>query len=476
MVPPNPKPRRVLLVVTLATIAIFGGLVALITLQLRERLREAVLRREAEAIHAVALMQLGRLDEGLAEFGPEFVMEDLFAAVLESSKLRGVLAVQLFDTRGILRKSSTIPADDAESSRWWPNRLATPRARFIREGTLQMAAPLEAIRTGATGRVPLLDIAVPLQGENPRAAPRAVARYWVHGAGVAAEFLRMDRGLMTQAGIAFAGGAALVAFVLAWAFARLAAANQRLVEQSIDLARANQELDFAAKTGALGAISAHLIHGLKNPLAGLEGFVAETATTPDAMSGDACRTAIETTRRLRALVTEVTTVLRDESDGTADYPVPIAEVVSAARARVIPAADQAGVAVSARGEPNVNVNARVANLTGLVLANLITNAIEASPRGATVFVEARNNGHSAEFMVRDTGSGLPPNVQSELFRPVRTTKRGGGGVGLAISLRLAKHAGGNLELVRSTGSGTEFRLSVPVIEEGVNQGSNRKQS
>jgi type II secretory pathway pseudopilin PulG len=95
MVPPNPKPRRVLLAVTLATIAIFGGLIALITLQLRAQLRESVLRREAEAIHAVALMQSARVGEGLglAEFGAEFVIDDLFAAVLESSKLRGVVAV-----------------------------------------------------------------------------------------------------------------------------------------------------------------------------------------------------------------------------------------------------------------------------------------------------------------------------------------------------------------------------------------------
>ena len=49
MVPPSPKPRRVVFGVTLATIAIFGGLVALMTWQLRERLRDAVLRREAEA-------------------------------------------------------------------------------------------------------------------------------------------------------------------------------------------------------------------------------------------------------------------------------------------------------------------------------------------------------------------------------------------------------------------------------------------
>jgi signal transduction histidine kinase len=262
----------------------------------------------------------------------------------------------------------------------------------------------------------------------------------------------------------FISGAALVALVLSWAFARLAAANRRLVEQSADLARANQELDFAARTGALGAISAHLIHGLKNPLAGLEGFVAETATgTPDATRGEACRTAMETTRRLRALVTEVTTVLRDESEDAADYSLPVIEVVQGARARALAAAEKADVDISIAAEPDVRVSARVANLAGLVLANLITNAIEATPRGGSVSVEARRAGEGMEFLVRDTGPGLPRSMQSELFRPVRSPKRGGGGVGLAISLRLAKHAGGNLELVRSDAGGTEFRLSVPAM-------------
>jgi signal transduction histidine kinase len=466
MLPPNPKPRRVLLAVTLATIAIFGGLIALITWQLRQQLRGEVLRREAESIHAVALMQYGRVEERLAEFGPEFAMEDLFAAVLESSKLRGVIAVQLFDVQGTLRRSSTIPPEDAESSKWWPNRLAEPQARFLPEGVLEMAAPLEAVRTGATEPLPLLEIAVPLHGPDAaaRAAPLAVARYWIHGANVATEFAKMDRGLAIQAGIAFVAGAALVSFVLSWAFARLAAANRRLVEQSADLARANQELDFAAKTGALGAISAHLIHGLNNPLAGIEGFVAETGTTaPDDSRGEAWRTAMETTRRLRALISEVTTVLRDESDGTGDYPVPIGEVVDGACMRARALAQKAEVSLSGEAEPEVTVTARVANLAGLVLANLVSNAIEATPAGGRVTIAARRSEQGVEFAVADTGPGLPHHVQSELFRPVRSGKRGGGGVGLAISLRLAKHAGGNLELVGSDRSGTAFRLSVPAV-------------
>ena len=451
-----------LLTVLVATLAIFAGLIATITLQLRGRLRTEVLRREAEAMHAVALLQLGTTETRLAQFGGvDFAIDDVFAAVLESSRLRGVLAVQLFDSSGRLREAKPLPPEEVEATTWWGLAPPRPTARFVARGTLERVSPLLAVQAADGASLPLLDIAVPLQREAG-ATPLGVARYWVDGEAVAAEFARLDRSLVFQAGLAFVGGAALVLGVLLWAFARLADANRRLLERSADLARANEELDFAAKTGALGAISAHLIHGLKNPLAGIEGFVFETVlSSPDAIRGDACRTAIETTRRLRSLVAEVTTVLKEETDGTGDYLVSIADVVEAARVRGAPAAEQAGIELGAIASPDVCVTARVANLAGLVLANLIANAIEASPRGAAIALAARPVKGNIEFLVRDTGPGIPEAVQAELFRPVRSAKPGGGGVGLAISLRLAKHAGGNLELLRSTPAGSEFRLTVP---------------
>lgn len=463
MVPPTSQPRRVLVPVIIVTFAIFGGLIAILTWRLRDRLRTEVLRREAEAIHSVALMQLGPADARLAQFGAEFAIDDLFAAVLESSRLRGVLAVQLFDATGRLREANPLAPDDVTATAWWAPALTRPEARFVQAGSLEQVSPLLAVQASGQARVPLLDIVVPLQSEAAGGTRLGLARYWVDGQTVAAEFSRLDRGLAIQAGVAFVTGAALIGWLLAWAISQLTAANRRLQEQSADLARANEELDFAAKTGALGAISAHLIHGLKNPLAGIEGFVFETVlSSPDAIRGDACRTAIETTKRLRALVAEVTTVLKDEAGGAADYPVPIDEVVEAARTRAAPSAEQGGIELAAIAAPDVHITARVANLAGLVISNLAANAIEASPRGSTLSIAARRTKDQVEFLVRDTGPGIPVTVQKELFRPVRSTKRGGGGVGLAISLRLAKHAGGNLELVRSNAAGTEFRLTVPV--------------
>jgi len=312
MVSPSSKPRRIGFAVTLATFAIFGGLVGGLTWQMRGQLRGEVLRREAEAIQAVAMMQLQMAEERTGENDGPGDMETLFAAVLESSRLRGVLAVQLFEVNGALR--AALPsAAGGPVDRWWSLGLKSPQGRFVPNGSLEAVLGF-LVEVGAKPtRVPLMDLAVPLAG--PANHIGGVARYWMDGAPVAAEFARLDRRLALQAGSALFAGTLLIGGVLWWAFSRLTLANRRLLEQSMDLKRANEELDFAAKTGALGAISAHLIHGLKNPLAGLEGFVAETAAAGDAPGGEACRAAVETTRRLRALVNGRHGLARGERSG-----------------------------------------------------------------------------------------------------------------------------------------------------------------
>jgi len=457
MVATSVQPRRVFAVVICATLAIFGGLLAGLTWQLRSRLRAEVLNREAEAIQAVALLQLSR-ESALAQFGSEFALDDMFAAVLESAALRGVLAVQLFDEAGRLRQSRPLAAEDAAAGRWWDLAATGTSAQFHAQGSLEQVSPQLAVQTPAVDGLPLLEVMVPLSQRGAR----GMALYWLDGAAVAREFARMDQRLAVQAGAAFAGGGLLVALVLGWAFRRLAEANRRLEAQRADLARANEELDFAAKTGALGAISAHLIHGLKNPLAGLEGFVAETAEGSGEMrDGEAVRHALATTQRLRALVNEVTTVLRDEAAGGDGYALPSAELVASVAARVAPVAAEHGVELSGSDASGLEIASRTAHLAGLVLVNLVTNAIEASPRGSVVRLEVAADGPRVAFSVSDSGPGLPEPVRAGLFRPVRSAKRGGGGVGLAISHRLARHAGGTLELVASGDGGTTFRVWVP---------------
>ena len=82
---------------------------------------------------------------------------------------------------------------------------------------------------------------------------------------------------------------------------------------------------------------------MKNPLAGLEVFVSDPSFRSASGPGNAWHTAIETTRRLRDLVQEVTAVLRDEADGRADYAVPLRELAAALLTRLRPVAEAATV-------------------------------------------------------------------------------------------------------------------------------------
>ena len=70
----------------------------------------------------------------------------------------------------------------------------------------------------------------------------------------------------------------------------------------------------------------------------------------------------------------------------------------------------------------------------------------------------------AVFSVIDTGPGFSIDARKNLFAPIQSAKSSGAGIGLAISQQLARHLGAVLELVRTSSSGSEIRLSMPLSQ------------
>ena len=66
--------------------------------------------------------------------------------------------------------------------------------------------------------------------------------------------------------------------------------------------------------------------------------------------------------------------------------------------------------------------------------------------------------------IEDTGSGMPPEVQARLFTPFFTTKPAGVGTGLGLSIcqRIVTTFGGEITVTSELGSGTTFRVALPV--------------
>jgi PAS domain S-box-containing protein len=101
-----------------------------------------------------------------------------------------------------------------------------------------------------------------------------------------------------------------------------------------------------------------------------------------------------------------------------------------------------------------------------VVMNLSRNAIEAmkstqrNPRRLTIGTTA-NADAGVEISVSDTGPGLSPDVEAELFEPFVTDKPDGMGIGLSICRSLVQAHGGSLRAESVLGEGTTFRFTIP---------------
>jgi PAS domain S-box-containing protein len=96
-----------------------------------------------------------------------------------------------------------------------------------------------------------------------------------------------------------------------------------------------------------------------------------------------------------------------------------------------------------------------------IIANLITNAIQAMPMGGKITIAVNIAGGSAFITVEDTGVGIAEDAKNKLFQPLFTTKSKGQGFGLAVVKRLTEALGGTVTFESEEGKGTKFIVTIP---------------
>ncbi|HEY8963854.1 MAG TPA: ATP-binding protein [Alphaproteobacteria bacterium] len=108
-----------------------------------------------------------------------------------------------------------------------------------------------------------------------------------------------------------------------------------------------------------------------------------------------------------------------------------------------------------------------------IIINLLGNAIKFTEKGSVTLSVTAEAGLDAkdyifEFIVADTGIGIPDDIQSNLFKKFTqadastSRKYGGTGLGLAIARSLAEMMGGNIRLTSKEGLGTTFSVQIPL--------------
>lgn len=423
----------------------FALVVAALGWYLRGELRTQILSRDVELFESIVALEYQLLEEEFA-----WLPVDYRHLAVNAAALRGVVAMTIYDLEGEVE--DFVPATvDAEP-------LSAPVLTVLRARGEGIGSFHESVRLGTLFRdldetvgepVPMLEILVPVH--TPGGEPVAYAHFWTDGAPIAAEFARLDQRLWWQGAAVWLGASLLVSLIGLLGIRHLCRTGQQLEERTAALEQANADLELAARSSAVGAISGHLLHGLKNPLAGLGAYLRAHGN----------QDAREAANRMQSLVRETLAVLRDASSErrTADWSFD--ELFQILRSRLEADANGRRVILRFRESPSATLSSKDGNLILLILENLVHNALDASSADDRVTVGTEANGDKIFLYVEDEGTGIGPTARLRLFQPGVSSKEGGSGLGLAISRQLARSFGGELLLRESGPSGTRFDLEVP---------------
>jgi len=253
--------------------------------------------------------------------------------------------------------------------------------------------------------------------------------------------------------------------------------EERVEQKTKELKRAHEHALHTEKMASIGKMAAVLAHEINNPLSGILTYAKllrkwtdhEEMPRDDAGRNrrqdicDSLDLIASESRRCGDLVKNLLTFSRTTPMNL--QPANLNQVVDRSLRLVQHQLDLAGIQVQPLLDPDLPpVLCDAAQIEQVLLA-LVMNALDAMPQGGNLWIVTSFNHepNHVRIVVRDDGSGIPPEILPRIFEPFLTTKETGRGVGLglAISHSILERHNGNIEVHSEAGRGTTFTVTLP---------------
>jgi two-component system sensor kinase FixL len=232
------------------------------------------------------------------------------------------------------------------------------------------------------------------------------------------------------------------------------------------------ELVHISRLTAMGEMASALAHELNQPLSAIANYMKgsrrllenstddRSALLRDALdkAGDQALRAGQIIRRLRDFVA------RGESERRVEN---VKKLIEEASALALVGAKDQGVRVRFQFDPAVDLVLADKVQIQQVLLNLLRNAVEAmeGSEKRELIISTAADDDMVTISVADTGSGIAPEMASQLFQPFITNKRQGMGVGLSISRTIVEAHGGQIDVEPNPAGGTIFRFTLRAVTQ-----------
>lgn len=228
-----------------------------------------------------------------------------------------------------------------------------------------------------------------------------------------------------------------------------------------------QRAEHFQRLAAVGRLAAGIVHELNNPLVAVVTYsdhLLERRRGRELDPGDAekLRRIRDAGERIQRLARDLITYARPSADKP--EPLDLGILLDQAARMCDPALREARARVILEAAPVPTIQGGRAGLVQ-VFVNLITNAAQAlPPEGGTVRLSLESQGEQVVARISDDGKGMPPDVQARIFEPFFSTKEGGRGVGLGLSIvqGIVTRHGGTIEAASEPGHGTTFTVRLPL--------------
>jgi PAS domain S-box-containing protein len=216
------------------------------------------------------------------------------------------------------------------------------------------------------------------------------------------------------------------------------------------------------KLAAAGRLAATVAHEINNPLEAVANllYLALQEKGLPASSRGYLRMANEELRRVSHIVSQTLGFYRESSvPQSVDLSLLVNDVLSLYQRKL----DARQIRV-VRSMESIKVNG-IAGELRQVLANLLSNALDAMEPNGVLSVEVRRQNEDVQFTISDTGRGIAPPLLGHIFEPFFTTKKDAGtGLGLWVSKGIVEKHHGRLEVMSSQKDedhGTAFVMTLP---------------
>jgi signal transduction histidine kinase len=226
--------------------------------------------------------------------------------------------------------------------------------------------------------------------------------------------------------------------------------------------------DLHASFEQAARFSADASHQLKTPLAVLRLGIEDLLTDPQTSNQQRARVGelLSQIYRLTSIVEKLLLLSRADARRLSlqRQPFDFQHLLSSFLDDISALAEEKGITLETNilaQRPIVGDSSSIA----LILENLMENAIKYNRPAGRIRLVVTENTEWTEVSVSNTGEPIPPerapNIFQRFFRAHGGEERSGSGLGLSIARELAEANRGQLELVRSAGDWTEFRLRLP---------------